>query len=86
MNIYEKKNSILGMEFDRYIRLHPEFADRIPDDSHIILLLEGDEEFNKWSIQIGKRQAEEGQSVVYVRIKKLGPVHSRIKELEIGAA
>ena len=84
MNIFEKRNSLLGMEFDRYICLHPEFADRIPDNAHVILLMEGDEEFNKWSISIGKRQAEEGQPVVYVRIKKLGPVHSRIKEMEIG--
>ncbi len=84
MNIFEKRNSILGMEFDRYIRLHPEFAERIPDNAHIILLLEGDEEFNKWSIHIGKRQTEEDQPIVYVTIKKLGPVHSRIKELEIG--
>lgn len=56
MNIFEKKNSILGME----------------------------EEFNRWSISIGKHQVDKGQSVVYVRIKKLGPVRSRIKELEIG--
>lgn len=83
MNIFEKKNSILGMEFDRYISLHPEFADRIPDNAHVILLLEGDEEFNRWSISIGKHQVDKGQPVVYVRIKKLGPVRSRIKELEI---
>ncbi|OGW53188.1 MAG: hypothetical protein A2Z60_03065 [Nitrospirae bacterium RIFCSPLOWO2_02_42_7] len=86
MNIFEKRNLILGMEFDRYIRLHPEFADRIPDNAHIILLLEGDEEFNNWSSGIGKRQAEEGQSIVYVTIKKLGPVSSRIKELEVGVS
>ncbi len=84
MNIFEKRNSILGMEFDRYIRLHPEFAERIPDNAHVFLLLEGDEEFNKWSIYIGKRHTEEDQPIVYVTIKKLGPVHSRIKELEIG--
>lgn len=83
MNIFETRNSILGMEFDRYIRLHPEFADRIPDNAHVILLLEGDDEFNKWSIQIGKHQAEKGQPIVYVTIKRLGPVRSRIKEMDL---
>lgn len=85
MNIFEKRNAVLGIEFDRYMRLHPEFADRIPENAHVISLLEGDEDFNKWSINIGKYQADEGQPILYVRIKKLGPVHSRIEELEIGA-
>ena len=40
MNIYERRNSVLGMEFDRYIREHPQFAERIPDNAHIALLLE----------------------------------------------
>lgn len=73
------------MEFDRYIREHPEFSNRIPDNAHIILLLEGDEEFNEWSIRIGKEQAEEGQRIIFVTIRKLGPAHSRIKELDLVA-
>lgn len=83
MNVLEKRNSILGLEFDRYIREHPEFAERIPDNAHIILLLEGDEEFNEWSINLGKKQVEKGQPLVYVKIKRLGPVRSRIKDLEL---
>ena len=63
MNIFEKRNNLLGMEFDRYIREHPEFSNRIPDNAHIILLVEGDEEFNEWSIRIGKEQAEERRSM-----------------------
>ena len=57
MNIYEKRNSLLGMEFDRYLREHPEFLDKIPENAQIILLLEGDEDFNKWSLRVGKEQA-----------------------------
>jgi len=83
MNILEKRNSILGLEFDRYMREYPEFAERIPDNAHIILLWEGDEEFNEWSINLGRKQAEKGQPLVYVKIKKLRPVHSRIEELEL---
>ena len=85
MNIFEKRNNLLGMEFDRYIREHPEFSNRIPDNAHIILLVEGDEKFNEWSIRIGKEQAEERQSLVFVTIRKLGPAHSRIKELDLVA-
>ena len=83
MNIFERRNSLLGMEFDRYIREHPEFINRIPENGHVILLLEGDEEFNEWSARIGKEQAEEGQPLVFVTIRKLGPAHSRIEELDL---
>ncbi len=83
MIIYEKRNSVLGMEFDRYIREHPEFAEDIPDNAQVILLLEGDEDFNEWSTRIGKEQAEKGQPIVYISIKKMAPVRSRIKEMEL---
>ena len=73
------------MEFDRYIREYPEFADKIPDNAQVILLLEGDEAFNKWSTQIGKEQAVQDQPLLYVTIKKLGPAHSRIEELSLMA-
>lgn len=83
MNVFEKRNTILGMEFDRYVREYPEVGERIPDNAHVILLLEGDKDFNKWSARVGKEQAEEGQPLVFVTIKKLGPAHSRIEEMEL---
>lgn len=83
MNAFERRNSLLGMEFDRYIREHPEFGERIPDNAQVVLLLEGDEDFNRWSIRIGKQQTESGRPIVYVTIKKLGPAHSRIEALEL---
>lgn len=83
MNIYESKNSLLGMELDRYLREHPEFSERIPDNAHIVMLLEGDKEFNEWSTKLGNRQAEKDQSIVYITIKKLAPIHSRITELDL---
>ncbi|HWF60111.1 MAG TPA: DUF5647 family protein [Nitrospira sp.] len=83
MNTYEKRNSLLGMEFDRYLREHPEFLDKIPENAQVILLLEGDEDFNKWSLRVGKEQATQDQSLLYVTIKKLAPAHSRIEELSL---
>ena len=83
MNVLERRNSILGMEFDRFMIEHPELVEKVPDNAHIVLLLEGDEEFNQWSTRIGKDQAEHGQPLVYVTIKKLGPAHSRIEDLSL---
>ncbi|MCI0561641.1 MAG: hypothetical protein MN733_24390 [Nitrososphaera sp.] len=83
MNTLEKRNSLLGMEFDRYVQKHPEFVEKIPNNAQVILLLEGDEEFNRWSTRIGKEQAGADQPVIYVTIKKLGPAHSRIQELSL---
>jgi len=50
MTINEKKNSALVKEFDRYVLEHPEFAENIPDNALVVMQLEGDEEFNQWSI------------------------------------
>lgn len=83
MNISGIRNGLLGMEFDRYMKEHPEFRERIPNNAQVVLLLEGDEEFNQWGIRVGKEQAEKGQPIIYVTIKKLGPAHSRIEELEL---
>ena len=83
MNTYEKRNSLLGIEFDRYLREHPEFLDKIPENAQVILLLEGDEDFNKWSLRVGKKQATQNQPLLYVTIKKLAPAHSRIEELSL---
>ncbi|MGH7183243.1 MAG: DUF5647 family protein [Nitrospiraceae bacterium] len=85
MNTHEKRNSLLGMEFDRYLRDHPEFAEKIPNNAQVILLLEGDEEFNTWSARIDKEQAAQDQPLLYVTIKKLAPAHSRIEELSLTA-
>ena len=83
MTAFETRNSLLGMEFDRYVREHPEFGKKIPDNAQVILLLEGDEEFNNWSTRVGREQAEQGQPLLYVMIKKLGPAHSRIEDLSL---
>ncbi len=83
MNIYERRNSVIGMEFDRYMREHPELNERIPQNAHIVLLLEKDKDFNEWSTNLARKQAEKDQPIVYVTIKKLAPAHSRIRELEL---
>ncbi len=83
LNILGKRHAILVEEFDRYVMEHPEFAISIPKNSQIILQVEGDEEYNEWCERLGKRQRERGQSVVYVKVKGLKPVRSRLINPEV---
>lgn len=83
MNILERKNTDLIKEFNRYVREHLEFADKIPNNAVVVMQLEGDDEFNKWSLKLGRKHAEKGQPVVCVRIKRIKPISSRIEELEV---
>ena len=80
MSGYEKKQAVLVTEFDRYVMEHPEFAGRIPQGAQVVMLVEGDEEFNGWARELARRQREQGQPVVYVRAKGLRPTHSRLEE------
>ena len=83
MNVMERKNTELVKEFNTYVREHPEFAEQIPDNAVVIMQLEGDEEFNQWSEKLAAGHQEQERPVVYIRIKKIKPVRSRIEELEV---
>lgn len=81
MNIFEQKNALLVTEFDRYIIENPHFAESIPAGALVAMEIEDDDAFNRWSRQTAQQQAEAGQRVIFVKIKKLRPVQSRIEEL-----
>ncbi len=83
MNIYERKNTELIEEFDRYIREHPEFVDDIPKNAVVVMQLEGNAKFNQWSRRLAKSHATNGQPIVYIYIRKLRPLRSRIEKLEL---
>lgn len=83
MNIYERKNIELIKEFDRYVREHPEFADDIPKNAVVVMQLEGNAKFNLWSRRLAKSHASNSQPIVYVQIRKLKPLRSRIEKLEL---
>jgi hypothetical protein len=86
INILEKKHAILVTEFDRYVVEHPEFAVEIPQNAQIVLQFEGDEEYNEWSRRLAEKQREPGQPAVYVRVKGLKPVRSRVIKPELASA
>lgn len=82
MNKFERKNAELVTEFDRYIQENPEVAENIPNGALVAMQIDGDDEFNEWSRKLAQKQAERGQKIVFINVKKLLPVHSRIEELE----
>ncbi|MBW1919628.1 MAG: hypothetical protein JRI79_16625 [Deltaproteobacteria bacterium] len=86
IDILEKKHAILVTEFDRYVVEHPEFAAKIPRNAQIVLQVDGDEEYNKWSRQIAEKQREPGQKLVYVKVKGLRPARSRLLRPEVAFA
>lgn len=86
IEILEKKHAILVTEFDRYVVEHPEFAAEIPQNAQIILQVEGDVEYNEWSKQLARKQREPGQPIVYVKVKGLRPVKSRLIKPELAIA
>ena len=88
MNVYEKRNAMLGVEFDRYVRDHPSFAARIPRGGQIVIQIPGDSKFNAWARRLAERQREVGQRVVYVTVARLQTPKSRLvsPRLQIEAA
>jgi hypothetical protein len=83
IEILERKHVILVTEFDRYVVEHPEFAAEIPRNAQIVLQVEGDEEYNKWSRGLAERQREPNQKVAYVKVKGLKPARSRLLKPEV---
>lgn len=86
--VYESLNAELGAEFDRYVVDHPDFAARIPRRAVVILQLEGDPGFNRWVKRISLKHVKGEKPVVYVKVKGLMPVQSRLKKpvsLEVAA-
>jgi len=83
MNHFEIKNSMLVDEFDSYIREHPELTHNIPDNAMVVMLLDEDEEFSHWNRRNAKKMAEKDRPIVFIKIKKLKPIRSRIEELAI---
>jgi len=79
MTIFEKKQSLLAVELDRYVMEHPEFAARIPRGAQIVIEVEGEKRFNAWARSLAARQREPGQPVVRVRTKGLMPARSRLE-------
>jgi hypothetical protein len=83
---YVEKNTMLVKEFDRYILEHPEFAEKIPNNTLVVMQMDGDEEFNRWAREAAVKVAEKNQPIIYVIVTELKPVRSRIEKLKLEMA
>ena len=78
-----EKNLDLIFEFEKYVLEHPEIADKIPRNAVVSMKVAGDQKFNRWSARWAKKQAKKGTPLISVTVKKMGPVHSRIKGVSL---
>jgi CRISPR/Cas system-associated protein Csm6 len=79
-----RKNQQLSTEFELYLLEHPEIEDNIPDNAMIVLVPEYDNELSEKNIELAEANREEGQPIVYVRVKKMRT--SRIEGLTLQVA
>ena len=78
-------NSELSIEFSKYILEHPELDDFIKEDRVVIFLPEYDEELRDFNLKIAKDIENEGEKVIYVKVKQIAPrLTSRLIGVEIG--
>lgn len=80
---FTDRNLDLIFEFEKYVLEHPEIAERIPDDAVVAVQVEDDDAFNRWSSELAQAQSDDERPIVYVTIKKMTTVRSRIEDLEL---
>lgn len=74
----------LALEFNRYLIEHPEMGEQIPSSARVVLLVEGDAKYNEWAKTLAEHHAKtDERPLVYLSIKKLKPIRSRIEKLEL---
>jgi len=71
---FVEKNIRLSFEFSKYLIDHPELEDKLPEEAEVVILLEDDPEFNKKAEILAEKSKQEGQQVVFVKVKALTPV------------
>ena len=81
---YQAKLSELTMEFTRYLIQHPDFAERIPNGSQVVLLDRQDPGYSQQAMAYAQnaRTTDDvpDRPVVYVEIGELAPVRSRLRK------
>ena len=84
---YQAKFKELFIEFTRYLIEHPEFAAHIPQDAHIVLLDYQDPDYSLEAIKLAQQAKEKddmsNRPIVYVEVKEMAPVRSRLKKVEL---
>ncbi len=69
----------ISTEFDRYVTVHPEIAEKIPVNALVVFLLEQDPEFSEKSLVIAHASHESHQPVLLVKVERLiSPMETRL--------
>lgn len=79
-DLYTLKHSDLFLEFTRYITVHPEFGEQIPDGAEVILLDSRDKNYTRFML---KHSPKKEANVVFVDVGELAPIRSRVKNPKI---
>ncbi len=98
MKKYEEINATLAYLFHKATIEDPELLEKLPEDTVVIMQIEGYEVFNKWARRISlKHPREKGRRVIYA-VFKLSPqlpprqmtshriATSKVKEVELQPA
>ncbi|GEM_PF-539384 len=71
---FTDKQFELTAEFGKYVFDHPEVDDLLPPSSHVYFQIDGEAEFNQYSLELAERQRQsEPTPVILVHIKGLAP-------------
>ncbi len=80
------RNLLIGAEFDKFVIEHPEVLDKIPDGAQLIFLPEYDPELCAENLKLSKSVTETKKPIIYIKLNKLSPQRSRIKQVTIELA
>ena len=73
-----EKNLELSTEFSKYLLGHPNLESQIPKGAQVVFLVDSDPELSQINSKLAKKQAEKGQSVIFVHAKGLRSEVSRL--------
>jgi hypothetical protein len=70
---YEEINATLAYLFHKATIENPELLDKLPENSVVVMQIEGYEAFNKWARRISLKQPREKDQQVVYAVFKLSP-------------
>ncbi len=68
---FVEKGIRLSFEFSKYLL---ELEEKIPEGAEVVIFSEDDSEFNEKAKKLAEKSKEEGQQIVFVKVKGLAPV------------
>lgn len=71
--IFWKLQRTLSTEFSKYVLIHPETDEQIPNNAQIIFHIKGQNDFNQWSDKVNRDQREPNQPAIIVEVEGIAP-------------